>query len=88
MAKFEPKEITNWEHDNTVVAKRIISVQSQNQTLIDEAGAGITYIGEGVKGLETSATGWGIKKIDESANPIVIKSAIGIWDNRTSLTYT
>ena len=87
MAKFEPKEITNWEHDNTVVAKRMISVMSQNQMLIDEAGSGITYIGEGAKGLATSADGWSIKKIDESSNPITIKSAIGAYDDRATLTY-
>jgi predicted glutamine amidotransferase len=88
MAKFEPKEINNWEHDNAVVAKRTVSVLSQLQTLIDEAGSGITYVGEGAKGLETSADGWSVAKIDESSNPITIKHSIGAWDDRSSLTYT
>jgi hypothetical protein len=47
------------------------------------------YIGYGVRGLATSSDGWLINKItyDDSDRPISIKSAIGVYNNRASLTY-
>jgi len=72
----------------------VSSCASKLTLQMDEAGSGITYIGEAAIGSNTASAVWRIKKLDESGNPeLIIKWADGnsnfdnIWDNRTSLTY-
>lgn len=62
---------------------------------MDEAGLGITYVGDAAIGTITSEALWRIKRLDESGDPeLIIKWADGdanfdnIWDNRASLTYS
>jgi len=78
----------NKEHDSLFFAKRITDVGSDQQSIIFAKSANITYIGLGARGLATSADGWLVTKIDESSDPTTIKHAIGILDNKSSLTYT
>lgn len=72
----------------------VASTSSSLTLQMDEAGSGITYVGEAAIGSATSAAVWRIKRLDESGSPeLIIKWADGdadfdnIWDNRASLTY-
>lgn len=62
-------------------------------TLVDDAGAGVTYVGEAAAGSAPGATVWRIQKIDESANPVEVRFADGVatftkeWDERASYSY-
>jgi len=62
---------------------------------MDDAGAGITYVGESSPGSVTSAAVWRIKKLDESvADDLTILWADGnssfdnVWDDRAGLSYS
>lgn len=81
---FEPKEITNWEHDNIIAAKRVELAGTSLQTIIDESTDGTTYVGKGARGLATSATGWLIEKIVVGGTTTTITHAIDAWDNRAT----
>lgn len=71
-----------------------VPVQVAAAVRLDDAGGGVTYVGNAVAGSVTSASVWQIKKIVESAGDITITYADGdslfdnIWDNRASLTYS
>ena len=60
----------------------------------DDAGAGVTYIGEALPGTDTTASGWRIKRTTVSGSDIMIEWADGdsmfnnIWDNRELLSYS
>lgn len=62
-------------------------------TVLDEASATITYVGEAIPGSSTASAVWRIKKLD-STSGLVITWANGssdfntIWDNRASLSYS
>lgn len=57
----------------------------------DTTTTSVTYIGEAALGTALSASSWRIKKIDESASPIVITwtgtGFTAVYDNRVSETY-
>jgi len=76
------------EHDELFHAKRVIDAGSDDQIFPFATVAGITYIGRGARGLPTSSDGWLITKIDETGDPVAIQHAIGILDNKESLTYS
>ncbi len=73
-----------------------VTQTSSSLTLqMDEAGSGITYVGDAPIGSATSSAVWRIKRLDESGDPeLIIKWADGnadfdnVWNNRASLTYT
>ena len=88
MPKWEPAEISRWEHNNVVVGKRITDVGTNLQIIVDEAVAGTTYIGRGAQGLATATTGWLLEKIVVSGTTTTITHAIDSWDNRITATYT
>ena len=48
------------------------------------------YIGEALRGTDPGSTGWTIMKVsyNTSGNPIVFQTSDGIWNDRTSLTYS
>lgn len=60
---------------------------------LDDAGSGVTYVGEAVVGTATSAASWRIKRITEASGDLTIEWADSdsnfdnVWDNRASLTY-
>ncbi len=62
-------------------------------TRVDEASSTVTYVGEAVAGVATSAASWRIKKLD-STSGLIMTWADGntnfdnIWDNRASLSYS
>ena len=80
--------IANYEHDDLFNAKQVTDVGSDKQIIIFAEATNVKYIGFGARGLATSADGWLIKKIDKSADPTTIKHAIGILDDKATLTYT
>lgn len=59
--------------------------------IIEDAGSGVTYIGEAPVGAATSAADWRIQKITVSGSTTTITWASSkfdqIWDNRASLSY-
>lgn len=61
---------------------------------LDDAGSGVTYIGDAVPGTATSAATWRVKRMTETGADIAIDWADGdadfdnIWDNRASLSYS
>lgn len=63
-------------------------------TRIDEVSASITYIGTAEIGTLDSAAKWRVKRMNKVGNVTSIEwangndSAINIWDNRASLTYS
>ena len=75
------------------VQVQIITEQSL-KTRVDDAGAGITYIGYATPGTQSSAPNWQIKKMTETGDDIAIEWADGddnfdnIWNNRLSIVYS
>lgn len=63
-------------------------------TMIDEASATVTYIGKAATGSATSSAVWKIKKIETIGAITSITYAggvatyVNIYDNRASLTYS
>lgn len=63
-------------------------------TLVDDAGGGITYVGKAATGSAEASAVWRIYRLDESASPDVeIRYADGVstftkvWNNRATYTY-
>ena len=70
----------------------VVVIEGTDQELFDYDGrtdGQPVYAGFGATGLATSATGWTIHKYTYDASGFVTseKTAIGIYDNRGSLTY-
>ena len=77
------------EHQKSLSAKRVTDVGSDSQTIIDKTTVtDVVYIGEGARGLATSADGWLLTKIDKTTTPIKITHAIDAWDNYLTAVYT
>jgi hypothetical protein len=62
---------------------------------LDDAGSGITYVGEASPNAAEGAAVWRIKRLDESVSPdLIILWADGtsafdkVWDNRAGLSYS
>lgn len=61
---------------------------------LDDAGSGVTYVGEADPGTATSTAGWRIKRLTETGPDVAVAWADGdanfnnVWTNRASLTYT
>lgn len=84
-----------------IIANLLLSALEDNietrsmamKTVIDDASASVTYIGEALPGADLSLSLWRIKKLTETGSVTVIEWADGngnfdnIWDNRASLTY-
>lgn len=68
-------------------------ISTTSKTIIDEASATITYIGEADLGSATSAAVWRIKRISVAGSITTIEFADSnanfdnIWDNRAALSY-
>jgi len=58
------------------------------KTIIDETATNIVYIGTADRGTTTSVTGWKVLKIDDTTSVSIFTWAEGIWDNRSTLTYS
>jgi hypothetical protein len=62
-------------------------------TILDEAGAGVSYMGEAAPGTGTDEALWRIRRITESAGDVTVEWADGdssfdnVWDDRAGLTY-
>lgn len=81
--------IENAEHDKELEAKRITDVGSDDQTLIDEAVTGTTYVGRAGRGVATTDGGWLLTKIVESGTDTIITHAIDKWSVRnTTASYS
>lgn len=78
----------NKEHDALLKGKRVVDVGTDDQTIIDEAITGTTYIGRTGRGVATSTTGWLLTKIVESGTDTTIAHAVDSWDNRATATYS
>lgn len=63
------------------------------KTLVDEADASTTYIGEAMPNADPTAAVWRITLVDTSTNPTTIQFADGdsnfdnVWDDRAALSY-
>lgn len=91
MARMELNEAINAVYDPTVAALRITEGGSATQLFIDYVGGtNPIYIGRGAKGLATASDGWLVQKFTYDGNNNVTQrqTAIGIYDNRASLTYS
>lgn len=61
---------------------------------LDDAGGGVTYVGEADPGTATSDPNWRIKRITEVSGDIAIEWADGVaafskvWDDRAGYTYS
>jgi beta-glucosidase-like glycosyl hydrolase len=62
--------------------------------VLDDAGGGVTYVGEALPGSLTSAASWRIKRITEVGPDVSIEWSDGdsnfdnVWDDRLSLSYS
>jgi len=92
-------ETTNWEEHGATgdvsTGRRLKYVQEvPTMTVIDEASATTTYIGQSSPGTATSASLWRIRRITSSGTVTTISFAGGedkfnqVWDNRASLSYS
>lgn len=75
-------EIINWEYNNRLKAKRAQLIGTDNQTIIDSAVAGTTYVGIGARGLATTDDGWLIMRIVTVTTTTTIQTAIDKWSVR------
>lgn len=61
---------------------------------LDDAGGGVTYVGEALPGTTTDTDSWRIKRITEVGTDVSIEWADGdsnfdnVWDDRLSLSYS
>ena len=68
--------------------------QVQLKLQLDDAGSGVTYVGEAAPGTTNGQSYWRIKKIVETGDDITITWADGntdfdnIWNNRVSIVYS
>lgn len=86
---FKQPEITEWEHDHVILAKRVTDVGSVLHTKIDEVStADVVYVGKAPAGLAVSSTGWLLEKIDTSTTIPDITHANDSWDNRVTANYS
>lgn len=88
----ELNEAINYVYDPISASLRTSDGGQSFQKILDYDGRGDdqpVYVGFGVRGLLTSATGWLINKMDYDGDDrvILVQSAVGIWDNRSSLVY-
>jgi hypothetical protein len=66
----------------------------QYATELDDAGAGVTYVGEAVPGSATGDPAWRVKRITETGPDVSITWADGdadfdnVWDSRATLSYS
>lgn len=92
-------ETTNFEEHGAAgdvsTGRRLKYVQDVPlKTIIDEASATVTYIGEAVPSATVSQPLWRIKKIDSTTNPTTIYFADAnddfdnVWNDRATLTYS
>jgi hypothetical protein len=95
MSRATITEISDWEHQPLVAAKRTASVISDDQVLMDYAGrtdSQPVYIGVAAKGVATSEDKWFVVRLEyDGSNRMTVKKsspARSIWDNRAILTYT
>jgi len=64
------------------------------KSIIDEASASVTYVGEAAVGTSPSASLWRIKRLTQNSSVLTIEWADGDgnlnnnWDNRASLSYS
>lgn len=64
------------------------------KTLVDEADASTTYVGEAATGTALGAASWRIKRLTQSGTVLLTEWADGdglfnnVWNNRASLTYS
>jgi hypothetical protein len=71
-----------------------VPVKVAGAVRLDDAGSGVTYVGNAPAGSATSAAVWQIKKIVELNGDITITWADGdalfdnVYDNRASLSYS
>lgn len=71
-----------------------VPVKVAGAVRLDDAGSGITYVGNAVAGAAVGDPVWQIKRIVESAGDITITWADGdslfdnVWNDRASLTYS
>lgn len=62
--------------------------------LLDETGAGVTYVGRAAPSSPTSLAVWQIKKLETNGNVFSVSYANGnsnfdsVWDDRASLNYS
>jgi hypothetical protein len=98
--QVKPDAIAVDSYEPDLSAARIVSIPSNQQTLIDYvSGVNPIYVGTAPKGYATSSgtdnditkPNWLIKKItwDTNNNPTQIQIGWGKWDNRaTTVTYS
>lgn len=64
------------------------------QSLIDDAGGGVTYVGEAAQGAAQNSASWRILKVSTATGDSTIQLSPNYatmadnWTNRASLTYT
>lgn len=76
------------EHENLLLAKRVMSLPSNQQLRVEYSGANPVYVGTAPRSLAEGTNGWMIQKITYSGdNPTVIQIAYSNWTNRASATY-
>jgi len=86
MAKYETGEITNWEHNHQLVAKRV-QLAGTNSQIISDTINGVDYVGMGARGLAESDDGWLLMKITTEGTKTKIQTAIDSWDNVEDADY-
>ena len=76
------------------IPERQVFTAGDYAVLVDDAGSGVTYIGNALPGTTTSSANWKIKRMTEVGADITIVWADGdslydnVWDNRASLSYS
>lgn len=95
MSKVEVGEVFNNVYDRTLAALRVTDAGTIVQKRLDYDGRtddNPVYAGFGVRGLVASDDGWLINKITYEDAPttrvLLVRSAVGTWDARASLTYS
>lgn len=91
--RVDISEVFNYIYDPLTASIRVGESNFLVQKLFDydiRADDKPVYIGYGVRGLATSATGWQIQKLTyDGGNRLVsIQGAVGIYDNRAVLLYS
>lgn len=88
----KPSSIENDVYESSIAAYRLTEIPSNLQMRVDYdsyTDGKPAYVGYAARGVASSAGGWLVQKFtyDSDRQTTLRQIAIGIWDNRASLTY-
>lgn len=83
-------EVENREHENSLYARRVVNIPSNQQAKLSYSSGAVEYVGFAPSGLATSSAGWLVFYLtyDSSGSLISKEIGSGAWDDRSTISYS